>query len=159
MLLPTIDELVALYSQTKGSDVGQAEHRLFQQHGLEPLIPLLASAYPLIRRCSGRASILFWLPRYARTHQEVVSLALSALTDRSYIVREHACSILAYSLRPDVIPQLTALQAHSDLKTRAAASAAVNAISSKNHHYFVDRKHSGSTFWGVNPGDVPGQSF
>jgi hypothetical protein len=159
MSLPTIDELVALYSQTKGSDVGQAEHRLFQQHGLESLIPLLASACPLIRRASGRARILFWLPRYARTHQEVVSLALSALADRSYIVREYACSILAYSLRLDVIPQLTSLQAHSDPKTRASAAAAIDAISSKNHHYFVDRSHSGSTFWGVNPGDTPGRSF
>jgi len=159
MSLPTIDELVALYSQTKGSNVGQAEHRLFRQHGLEPLIPLLASAYPLIRRSSGRASILFWLPRYARTHQEVVSLALSALADRSYVVREHACSILAYSLRPDVIPQLTLLQAHSDPKTRAMATAAIDAISSKNHHYFVDRTHSGSTFWSVSPGDVPRQPF
>jgi hypothetical protein len=159
MSLPTIDELVALYSQTKGSDVGQAEHRLFQQYGLEPLIPLLASAYPLIRCCSGRARILFWLPRYARKHQEVVSLALSALADRSYIVREYACSILAYSLRPDVIPQLTSLQAHPDLKTRTAAAAAIDSISSKNHHYFVDRKHSGSTFWGASQGDVPKRSF
>ena len=159
MSLPTIDELVALYSQTKGSDVGQAEHRLFQQYGLEPLIPLLASAYPLIRRSNGRASILFRLPRYARVRQDVVSLALSALADRSSIVREYACSILAYSLRSDVIPQLASLQSHPDLKTRAAAAAAIDAISSKNHHYFVDRKHSGSTFWGVNPDDVPGRSF
>lgn len=70
MSLPTIDGLVALYSRAKGSDVGQAEHGLFQQHGLEPLIPLLVRAYPFIRRGSGRASILFRLPRYARVRGE-----------------------------------------------------------------------------------------
>lgn len=159
MSLPAIDEIVAIYSQTKGSDVGQAEHRLFQKFGLEPLIPLLASAFPLVRRCDGRASILFSLPRFARRRQDVVSLALLALADRSYIVRESACSVLAYSLRPDVIPHLMSMQGHADLKTRAAATAAIDAISNQNHHYFVDRKHSGSTFWGVNPGDVPGQPF
>jgi hypothetical protein len=159
MSFPTVGELVSLYSQAKGSDVAQAEHLLFQRHGLEPLIPLLARAYPRIRRSGGRASILFWLPRYARTRQDVVSLALSALTDRSFMVREYACSILAYSLRLDIIPQLTSLQAHPDLRTRASAAAAIDAISCKNHHYYVDLSHSGSTFWGVNPGDVPGQSF
>ncbi|MBP1475216.1 HEAT repeat domain-containing protein [Frateuria sp. MAH-13] len=159
MSLPTVDELIALYSEAKGSDLGRAEHRLFQQYGLESLVPLLASAYPHIRRSHGRASILFWLPRYARARQDVVSLALSALADRSTIVREYACSILAYSLRHDVIPQLTSLLAHQDPKTRASAAAAIDAISNKNHHYYVDRSHSGSTFWGVNPGDVPGRSF
>jgi hypothetical protein len=157
MSLPTVDELVALYSQAKGSDIGRAESRLFQQHGLESLIPLLAKAYPRIRRFSGRACILFWLLRYARTRQDVVSLALSALTDRSFVVREYACSILAYSLRPEAIPQLTSLLAHPDLKTRASALAAIDAISSTNHHYYIDRSHSGSTFWGVNPGGVPDQ--
>src|SRR6185312_6211850 len=90
-----------------------------------------ASAYPLIRRSNGRASILFRLPRYARVRQDVVSLALSALADRSSIVREYACSILAYSLRSDVIPQLASLQSHPDLKTRAAAAAAITQYPAK----------------------------
>jgi hypothetical protein len=156
MSLPSIDELVATYSQSRASDIGQSEHRLSQRHGLEPLVPLLIEAYPRIRRSGGRAAILFWLVRYARTNQPVVALALSALTDRAYLVREYACSILAYSLRGDVLPQLALLQGHPDPKTRADAAAAVDAISCKNHHYYLDRGHTGGTFWGVNPGDVPG---
>ncbi|HET7307125.1 MAG TPA: hypothetical protein VFK24_04840 [Gammaproteobacteria bacterium] len=155
MQLPSIDELVAIYSQSRASDIGQSENRLFQSYGLEPLIPLLVEAYPHIRRSAGRASILFWLVRFARTHPAVVSLATSALSDRAYLVREYACSILAYSLRREVLPQLTSLQAHPDQRTRAAAAAAVDAISHNNHHYFVDREHTGNTFWGVNSGDMP----
>lgn len=156
MPFPSVDELVAIYSQSRASEIGQSEDRLFQEHGTEPLVPLLVEAYAHIRRSVGRASILFWLLRYARTHQAVVPLALSALTDRSYLVREYACSILAYSLRHDVLPQLTLQQAHPDPKSRADAAAAIDAIVSQNHHLYVDRAHTGSTFWVVNPGDMPG---
>lgn len=155
MQLPSVDELVAIYGQGRASDIGQSEQRLFQAFGLEPLISPLIKAFPHIRRSHGRASVLFWLVRYARTHPAVVCLAVSALSDRAYLVREEACSILAYSLRRDVLPQLAPLQTHPDQKTRAAAAAAVDAISNNNHHYFVDRGHTGSNFWGVNPGDVP----
>jgi hypothetical protein len=156
MQFPSIDELVAIYSQERASDVGQSESRLFYTYGLESLVPILVQAYPRIRRGSGRASILFWLVRFARTHPAVVSLATSALSDRAYLVREYACSILAYSLRRDVLPQLARLQAHRDPRTQAAAAAAVDAISHNNHHYFVDRTHTGKHFWEINAGDMPG---
>lgn len=155
MLPPSVDELVAIYSQGRASDVGHSEPRLFHAFGLEALIPQLIKAFPHIGRSHGRASILFWLVRYARTHPAVVSLAKLALSDRARLVREEACAILAYSLRRDVLPQLVSLQTHPDQKTRAAAAAAVDAISNNNHHYFVDRGHTGSNFWRVNPGDVP----
>ena len=156
MQLPSADELIEIYSQSRPTDIGQAEHRLFQRYGLEPLVPLLIEIYPRLRRSTGRAAILFWLVSYARTRQDVVILAISALTDRAYLVREYACSILAYSLRSDVLPSLSGLQNHRDQKTRESVVAAIDAISSKNHHYYVDRRHTGDTFWGVNPGDVPG---
>jgi len=156
MQFPSADELIQIYSQNRPSDIGQAEDRLFERYGLESLVPLLVEIYPRLRRSSGRAAILFWLVRYARTRQDVVTLAISALTDRANLVREYACSILAYSLRNDVLPSLHALQNHPDLKTRGSILAAIDAISSKNHHYYLDRGHTGDTFWGVNPGDVPG---
>ena len=156
MQLPSIEELVKTYSQSRLTDIGHSEHALFQKHGLEPLVPLLVETYPHLRRSEGRSAILFWLVRYARTHQAVVSLAISALTDRSRIVREYACSILAYSLRDDVLPSLSTLLDHPDLKTRESAAAAIDAVSCKNHHYYLDRAHTGYSFWGVNPGDVPG---
>jgi len=155
MQLPRSDQVVALYSHANGSDFGQAESALFQTYGLERLIPLLVESFPQVRYYQGRASILFWLTRYARDRQDVVNLAMSALEDRSYLVREAACSVLAYSLRPDAISYLAALEKSKDAKTRADAAAAVDAISHKNHHYYLDRGHTGNSFWGVNPGDIP----
>jgi hypothetical protein len=156
MSLPSLSEVTAVYSQPMGSDIGRLEHALFQRYGLEDLIPLLVEAFPKLSRGQGRASILFWLPRFARTHEEVVTLAISALADRSYLVREYACSILAYSLRPDVLPHLARLQTHRDAKTRLSAAAAQDAIEHKNHHYYIDRRHTGNTFWAVNPGEASG---
>jgi hypothetical protein len=43
---------------------------------------------------------------------------------------------------------------HSDADTVADAKAAIDAIRSRNHHYFVDRSHSGRSFWEVNSGDI-----
>lgn len=150
MSLPAIDEVVSVYNQSRTNDIGQAERVLFQRHGLEPLLPLLIEAYPRIRRGEGRAAILSWLTRYARSRPPVIALAQAALEDRAYLVRERACSILAYSLSADVLPQLALMQDHPDARTRADVAAAMDAISCGNHHFFVDRGHTGSTFWEVS---------
>lgn len=151
----SFDEVLSTYNGLKGNELGQAQLRLFERHGLEALVPMLVLAYPKIRHGEGRASILFWLPRYARRRSDVIDLARTALADRAYLARSEACGILAYSLRDDVISDLELLLGHAHPETRADATAAIDAIKHKNHHYFVDRKHSGNTFWNVNPGDVP----
>jgi len=153
---PPFDEVLAIHNGMKGSELGQAQLKLFERYGLENLVPTLAVAYPKVRHSEGRVAILFWLPRFARQRSDVVALACLALRDRAYLARNNACGILAYSLREDVIGELEVLLTHPHSETRADAAAAIDAIRSKNHHYFVDRKHTGSTFWGVNPGDVPG---
>jgi len=56
-------------------------------------------------------------------------------------------------LRADGIPHLKELLKHSDAKTVEDAAAAIDAIKSKNHHYFGERSHSGMSFWTVNPED------
>ena len=149
MKFPAIQQIADGYGQARTSDVGQFELDLFQQFGEEPLIPLLVAAFPLVRRASGRAAILFKLLRYSRGYPEVASLAIAALTDRAYLVREHACSMLAYSLRQEALPALRTLSTHTDAETRADASAAVDAITQQNHHYYVDRAHTGTTQWQV----------
>lgn len=151
MSLPSIESLVALYEKRPASAVGQAEFLLFQEYGLEPLIPLLIGTFPQVRSGYGRHSILFGLLRFSRQRQDVVDLAIGALRDRAYLVRTEACAALAYSLRCDAIQHLSSLQHHKDPKTRADAAAAVDAINHKNHHYYVDRAHTGSTFWEVTP--------
>lgn len=155
MSLPSVDEFVAVYNQVRASDVARAEQRLFQNHGIEAVVPQLVRSYPRVRRGHGRASILFWLPRFARSHPQVVELAVAALQDPTCQVRSEACAILAYSLREDTLPSLAPLLAHTHPKTRADAAAAMDAISHRNHHFYVDRAHTGSTFWGVGPVDFP----
>ena len=149
MKFPAVQQIADGYGQAKSAEVGKFELGLFQQFGGEPLVPLLVAAFPLVRRASGRAAILSQLLRYSRHHTEVTSLAIAALTDRAYLVREHACSVLAYSLRQDALPALRTLNSHTDARTRLDALAAADAIALQNHHYYVDRTHTGTTLWQV----------
>ena len=60
---------------------------------------------------------------------------------------------LAYALRADALPALEALRQHADARTREDADRAIDAIRNQKHHYFVDRDHSGRSFWVVNEAD------
>ena len=51
--------------------------------------------------------------------------------------------LLAYSLKDEALSHLEVLCAHKDPKTVEDARAAADAIVHKNHHYYVDRNHSG----------------
>jgi hypothetical protein len=80
--------------------------------------------------------------RYARESDSAVELGKQALTDKSGVVRYRACMLLAYSLRQDVLSFLKQVETN-DPKTREDIRAAIDAITSQNHHFFVDRDHSG----------------
>jgi HEAT repeat protein len=153
MALPTVEELVAALDQKRQSDLGEAEGRLFKEHGLEALVPGFIAAFPKIKNSAGRNSILFWIARFTRKRPEIVDLALLALRDPAYMVRMQACGILAYSLRKDCIPHLEELLKHKNQKTRDDAAAAIDAIKHQNHHYWIDSDHTGKAFWTVNPED------
>lgn len=115
--------------------------------------PYLLAAYPKFKKWQGRVSLVFHSIRYARVSEEAFQLGVLALNDRASLVRYRACSLLAYSQRKDALPYLKPLQAHEVAKTVKDAEAAVDAIRLRNHHLFVDRTHSGSTFWVVNESD------
>ena len=66
------------------------------------------------------------------------------------MVRYRACGLLAYSQRAEALAHLEPLLSHRDARTVEDARAAIDAVQSKNHHYFGDRSHSGRTFWHVN---------
>jgi hypothetical protein len=73
-----------------------------------------------------------------------VTLGREAIRDKSKIVRYRGCMLLAYSQRKDVLSDLKgALQALGKGPGTDDPSAAIDAIESGNHHYFVDRTHSG----------------
>ena len=115
--------------------------------------PYLLDAYASAKRWQGRTSLVFHAIRFARVSEAAYTLGQQALGDKSYMVRYRACMVLAYSLRTDAIPALSALLQHTDARTREDAARAIDAIKHQNHHYFVDTDHSGRSFWVVNDGD------
>ena len=123
------------------------------------VVPYLRAAYPCFRTWQGRCALVFYATRYARISEDAFQLGLTAITDKSYMVRYRACGVLAYSLRKDALPALD--EAATDAKPLVATSAlaARNAILAKNHHLFADRSLSGRTMWTVNEGDsAPGEA-
>ena len=121
----------------------------------DSVVPHLADQYPRARRWQQRVALVFHSIRFARQSNAAFQLGLNALDDRSYMVRYRACGLLAYSLRREALPALQKLLAHSDTRTVEDARAAMEAVTRNNHHYFVDRTHSGRSFWVVNPEDEP----
>ena len=117
------------------------------------VVPYLREAYRTFRKSQGRVALVFHAIRHARASEDAFQLGIEALSDRATLVRYRACGLLAYSQRSVAIPLLNALLTHADARTVEYAKAAIDAISSRNHHYFVDRTHSGRSFWQVNEGD------
>lgn len=118
------------------------------------VLPFLAEFYPKARKWQGRAALIFHAMGYARTSETAFQLGLAALRDKATIVRYRACGLCAYSLRSDAVAPLKQMLEHPEAQTVADARAAIDAIQRRNHHYFVDRNHSGQSFWEVNPGDI-----
>jgi hypothetical protein len=113
----------------------------------DDLLPLLAEAFPQISKSPGRASILAYVGRFSRESEIVFRMGIASVQDRSYKVRHYACAILAYSLRTDALPTLSSLLNHADPRTVEDARAALDAIKNMNHHFFMDRDHSGKVLW------------
>jgi hypothetical protein len=119
------------------------------------VVPFLAEAFPMTKKWQGRVALVFHCIPHARTSTAAFDLGLLALQDKSYMVRYRACGLLAYSLQTRAIPDLRRLLGHRDHRSVEDATAAIDAIENQNHHFFVDRTHSGQSFWEVNPGDRP----
>ena len=107
------------------------------------VLPYFIEAYPKARRWQQRASFLYTAARHARNSPLAVKLAVDALQDRSREVRYRACLLLALSQDEAILPTLEAASTHADPSTRADVAAAIDAIRSRNPHFFVDRDHSG----------------
>lgn len=151
----TEDQIKELISKMDTTKSLEAESAWLELRPLgESVVKYLAEAYPKMKKWQGRVSCVFHCIRYARSNQVAYDLGIAALQDRATLVRYRACGLLAYSLREDAIPHLKKLATHTDAQTASDARAAIDAITNKNHHYFVDRHHSGSTFWEVNPEDI-----
>lgn len=153
--VPDIDAVIAALDHASAAKVSAGEAQLLAAAPREQLVSSFAGAIPRMRGWRGRNAALFHLVHAARSRQEVRTIALRCLADPSWMVRMQACAILAYALSADAIPSLKKLLEHPDSRTRDHAAAAIDAISNRNHHYWVDRDHSGRCFWSVNRGDTP----
>lgn len=153
----TPTEIRALVRRLDTTSARDEEETWAQLRGLGVAVaPYLLEAYPSFRKSKGRVSLVFHCIRHARASEEAFRLGIQALSDKATLVRYRACGLLAYSQRADAIPHLKALLTHPDARTVDYATAAIDAISSRTHHYLVDRNHSGRSFWQVNEADVQG---
>ena len=138
---------------TASASVHEVAWALLRPLGVN-VVPFLAEYFPRTKKAQGRVALVFHAIRFARESQAAFELGLLALNDKATLVRYRACGLCAYSLRKDAIPSLERLLKHADAKTVDDARAAIDAIRRKNQHYFIDRSHSNSTFWEVNPEDL-----
>jgi hypothetical protein len=113
------------------------------------VLPFFEEFFPRASRLEARRDMAFHSIRYARASEIAFRIGLAAIADRSSIVRYRGCCVLAYSLRREALPALQRLLTHSDARTIEDARAAMDAIQSGNHHYFVDRQHTGQMIWEV----------
>jgi hypothetical protein len=145
MQIERVKTLVEAFSVSRRSEIDAAWE---VAHSLgDDLLALLAEAFPQIRKSEGRASIMRYVGKFSRENNSVFGMGIIALRDRSWIVRHYGCASLAYSLRDDALPALSALLKHPDHRTVADTRAAIDAIKSKNHYFFMDRDHSGKIRW------------
>jgi len=124
---------------------------------LKPLgskvVPHLLNAYPEFSKWRGRVSLVYHSMRYARVSEDAFRLGILALQDRAKLVRYRACMLLAYSQRDDALPYLRDLLNSPCAETVGNSMAAIDAIESKNHHYFLDRDHTGNIFLALTEED------
>lgn len=141
----------------RGSDDGDAAWAQLRPLGVG-VVPHLRAAYPRFRTWQGRCALAYYATRYARISEDAFQLGLTAITDKSYMVRYRACGVLAYSLRKNALPVLEAAASDEKPLVASSALAARNAILAQNHHLFADWSLSGRTTWSVNDGDhQPGE--
>lgn len=96
-------------------------------HGLM-LTPYFRQAYSRFKNSTGRTTLVFYATAYARVSDDAFYLGCSALHDRSKVVRDRACGLLAYSLRAEAISYLRPILTDADVSVRQSSTAAIAAI-------------------------------
>jgi hypothetical protein len=137
-----IAELVDRLGSAKGVIKEDAAWTALRPLG-SAVLPFLIDALPGTRRWQGREAIVRYALKFARTDPLAVVLARQALNDKSQWVRYRACELLACAISQDDLDRLKQLLSHPNQDTVADARAAIDAIQHNNHHYFIDREHTG----------------
>jgi hypothetical protein len=133
-----------LLSQLDGSGSDAEWSAVMKLREREDFPHLLLEKFRSSRAWKARSSCVYHAVRYARGDADALTIGKEALADKSKVVRYRACMLLAYSQRAEALPVLReALEATEDVEGRADLLAAIDAIESGNHNFFVDREHSG----------------
>jgi hypothetical protein len=99
------------------------------------ILPLQKSDMAVVRECFGHTR--HWQARlaqvsnataFARSTDDAIEIATAALRDESRYVRYYAGGLLAYSRRPDVIPDLTSFALVANPTERSWAETAIRVI-------------------------------
>ncbi len=121
------------------------------------IFPAALQVYPRLRGFKARMALVYTAMKFALVEPDAVTLALTALDDRSAPVRYRACMLLAVAGRDDTIPALERLLDHTSQDSRADAHAAIRAIRGRNHNLFLDRANTGRVHMHVGGLVQPGQ--
>lgn len=133
-----------------GSDQEWTAVRELRCLGLE-FPKILRSTFHASRSWRVRSACVYHAMRYARESEDAVALGISAIADKAKGVRYRGAMLLAYSQRKEALPALqAACLAYSETADADDLAAAIDAIQSQNHHYFLDRAHTGNTTWEVD---------
>jgi hypothetical protein len=139
-------EINELLDQLDGSGSAQEFAAVKQLRELNNFPRLLLDRYKSSKNWKARSSCVYHAIRYAKNNNDAFQIGLAAINDRSKIVRYRAFMLLAYSLNKKALADLQkVLDTSNDETTKGDALAAIDAIRNQNHHYFVDRDHSGLT--------------
>lgn len=125
-----------------GSDEEFAAVRQLEMLG-DRFPSVLLAHYRNASNWGSRASCVYHAIKYAHNNDAAFQLGLLATAGQSKHVRYRACMLLAVSQNPLAIDSLESLLIDPD--SAADAEAAIDAIRGGNHHYFVDRDHSGKS--------------
>jgi hypothetical protein len=138
-------EIQALLEALDGTSVEVADRAMVRLREVlgEDLPRRLLEVYRSSTRWKMRLTCVFLSIRYARRSSAAVTMAREALFDRSKKVRYRACMLLACSLDEESIPVLERALEGTEGQDREDVLAALDAIRSRNHNYFLDRDHSG----------------
>ncbi len=93
---------------------------------------LLLQKYRVSRRWSDRATCVDHCSRYASESADAIALGIAALDDRSRLVRQKACFLLARSRNAQAIEHLRRLL--SNPASAADAQAAIDTLANLDHN-------------------------
>ncbi|MCA3003222.1 MAG: hypothetical protein ING68_03415 [Rhodocyclaceae bacterium] len=102
----------------------------------DAIVPHCINHFRIQPQAEVRSDLLRFLIRYARDRDDVVALAIMALRDRSRVVRESACAVLAYSFADRAVATLQEIVDSGKQPTATSARNAILAISARNHNLY-----------------------